>query len=144
MDTKSTTLAFSALVSILVNTVSPFIIGLLVVMTCDYVTGVAKAVMNGEYRSGTAVRGIFKKLCYLFLVVGGMGVDVALYYYSLSGMGVQPSFYVTTTLSVWLLINDFLSVIYNMEGMGVKLPKSIKRLLMRGKENLDDDDSPKE
>lgn len=128
MESKTTTLAFSALLSLLITNIMPFIAALAVVMTCDYVTGIVKAVIKGTYKGRLAVRGIFKKLCYLLVLVGGMGVDIAVYYYTAQD---TPIFYISTTMAVWLIMNDFISILLNLEKIGIKMPKFLKEYLAK-------------
>lgn len=115
-------LSVSALLSLMLKCTFPFIISLLVIMSCDYATGILKSVIKHNYSSSVAVKGIVKKLGYVFITIGAMGADTALYYYSQQQ---EPIFYLTTTICIWLITNDFLSTVLNIEAMGVKLPKAI-------------------
>lgn len=122
MDNKIELLSVSALLSLMLKSTFPYIISLLVIMTCDYATGIIKSLIKHNYNSSVAVKGIIKKLGYVFITIGAMGADTALYYYSQQE---TPIFYLTTTICIWLITNDFLSTILNIEAMGVKLPKAI-------------------
>lgn len=107
----------------------------MVIMTCDYATGIIKSLVKHNYNSSVAVKGIIKKLGYVFITIGAMGADTALYYYSQQE---TPVFYLTTTICIWLITNDFLSTILNIEAMGVKMPKVITDYIKKIRGDKDD------
>lgn len=137
MESKVEIISLSALLSIMLKLTFPYIIALLIVMSCDYATGLINAVLKHRYNSSIAVKGIAKKLSYIFIAVGAMGADIAIYYY---GQQETPIFYLTTTICFWLIANDFLSIIMNLETMGVKIPKFISDYIKRLRGDKNDRD----
>lgn len=128
MNDRAELLMLSALIGLLWKTMLPFIIALLLVMTCDYLTGIIRSVINGEYKAKIAVRGILKKFGYILIICAAAGVDITLYYQT----GLEtPVFYVSNTLAVWFTVNDFISIMVNLESLGVKMPKFLKEYLQK-------------
>lgn len=106
----------------------PFVIALLIVMSCDYLTGIIRSVLKGTYKAKIAIRGILKKFGYILIIVAAAGVDITLYYQT----GLEtPVFYVSNTLAVWFTVNDFISVMVNLESLGVKMPKFLREYLQK-------------
>lgn len=125
---KQELMLLSALIGLLLRTMLPFVIALLIVMTCDYLTGILNAVLKGTYKANIAIKGILKKFGYVLIIVAAAGVDIALYYQT--GVS-EPVFYVSNTLAVWFTINDFISIMLNLESLGVKMPKFLQDYLQK-------------
>ena len=94
-------------------------------MLADYVTGMVKAWETASLSSRVGVVGIVKKLCYLFAVCAGAGAD-----YVLSLMGENNDFVcpVACMVAVWLIINEMISILENLQCVGVPLPDFLLRL----------------
>lgn len=102
------------------------IIVLMAVMVIDYITGMVSAWHNAELSSKKGVFGIIKKLCYLALVCVGMGVDW-LIYSGMTQIGITMSYTVFfgILVAIWLIINELISILENLNRIGVPLPKFI-------------------
>lgn len=96
---------------------------LIIFNAVDYLTGMAAAWHNKELSSRIGIIGIIKKVCYLVVVVAGMGVD---YIISLAGglfgYDLTKVFAVALIVTVWLILNELLSIIENLDEIGVPVP----------------------
>lgn len=123
--------AISALLCYLDVMAVPIVV-LCVVMIFDYVTGMIAAWNTKTLSSKKGVFGIVKKICYLFLVCVGMGVDW-LIYSGLRQVGVEWNYtiFFGVLVTVWLVINELISVLENLKKIGVPLPKFLVTLIKR-------------
>lgn len=101
-------------------------------MLLDYGTGVAAAWKNKELSSRIGLLGIVKKVGYLAVVAVGMVVDYVL---SISGerLGVELPManYFGLLVTVWLIINECISVLENADVLELPVPAFVERLLER-------------
>ena len=98
----------------------------------DYATGLAKAYSAGELSSRVGIRGILKKLGYLVIVaVAGMLDWLIRYGAAALGWEWAPEFLVSSVVIVWLIINELLSILENVEAIGVPVPAFLRKLLGR-------------
>ena len=95
-------------------------------------TGLAKAYSAGELSSRVGIRGILKKLGYLVIVaVAGMLDWLIRYGAAALGWEWAPEFLVSSVVIVWLIINELLSILENVEAIGVPVPAFLRKLLGR-------------
>ena len=108
------------------------VIVLCAVMVLDYVTGMVAAWKKKNLDSKKGVFGIVKKICYLALVCVGMGVDW-LIYSGLKQVGVEWSYtiFFGVLVTVWLIINELISILENLKKIGVPLPNFLTTLIKR-------------
>ena len=108
------------------------VIVLCAVMVLDYVTGMVAAWKKKNLDSKKGVFGIVKKICYLALVCVGMGVDW-LIYSGLKQVGVEWSYtiFFGVLVTVWLIINELISILENLKKIGVPLPNFLTALIRR-------------
>lgn len=101
---------------------------LILLMICDYISGMAYAFINHELCSGKGIRGIVKKLCYLIAVAASMGVD-----WVISSVNVvsENTCAVAMLVTVWLIINEIISILENISKMGIPLPKFLYKIIER-------------
>ena len=105
---------------------------LVAAMMLDYATGLAKAYSAGELSSRVGIRGILKKLGYLVIVaVAGMLDWLIRYGAAALGWEWAPEFLVSSVVIVWLIINELLSILGNVEAIGVPVPAFLRKLLGR-------------
>jgi toxin secretion/phage lysis holin len=89
---------------------------LLLMMVVDIVSGLLKGAQNKRLKSAIMSMGIIKKGAILLSVAFGYILDNAI-------NGGQPVF---STMMTWLAIgNEGLSVIENLQAMGVKIPTAV-------------------
>ena len=114
------------------------IIVLMTVMVIDYITGMVSAWHNAELSSKKGVFGIIKKLCYLALVCVGMGVDW-LIYSGMTQVGITMNYTVFfgILVAIWLIINELISILENLNRIGVQLPKFITVIVKKLKNTVE-------
>lgn len=115
---------------------------LVAVMLLDYLTGMASAARSKKLSSSVGVLGILKKAGYLALVAVGMVVD-----YLLSsalvhiGIHLQINYCFGMIITIWLIINELISILENLGEMNIPLPgfliKMIKSLKSKVEDNVD-------
>lgn len=121
---------------------------LAVVMVIDYVTGMAGAAYSGKLSSRVGVLGILKKAGYLALVAVGMVADYLIGSALLKiGIDLQINYCFGMIITVWLIINELISILENLGELDVPLPvflvniiKSLKNKVEEKAENKPDDD----
>ena len=103
---------------------------LIAFMIIDYATGLASAWMTKTLSSREGVIGIIKKVCYLVVVLVGMGVD---YIVSLAaglfGYDLSKFFTIALIVVIWLILNEFISILENLNEMSVPLPGFLCKII---------------
>ncbi|WHH59182.1 phage holin family protein [Petroclostridium sp. X23] len=107
-----------------VNAFIPLFVILFFSLIGDYTTGMTAAGMNGELSSRKGWKGIIKKLYYGIAVAVGFGVDYIVQYLA-KGIGLQVSIpvFFGILVTVWLILNEWVSMLENLAKIGVPLPK---------------------
>lgn len=100
------------------------VILLVLSMLLDYTTGLLAASHRGNaitsYRS---INGIAKKVCSLLLVAVGLILDCLVMYARESfGLPFPWSFILAAVIAVWLTVNEIVSILENVQDIGVHLP----------------------
>ncbi|MEG0852339.1 MAG: phage holin family protein [Angelakisella sp.] len=97
----------------------------------DYWTGIAAAPYRGEKRSSAkGYHGIVKKICIWVLVWMGAAVDGLLAYTANTvGIALPFHFLVASAVAIWLICNEFVSILENMGDIGVELPDFLMTLV---------------
>lgn len=121
------------------NIIAIPIIVLTVAMLVDYITGMAAAYVNAELSSRRGIKGIFKKLGYYSLVCVGVTLDYILCS-GLAQIGINNGTNILFGLivTVWLIINELISILENLSRLDVPIPKFLKSVVERLKNNVDD------
>lgn len=120
---------------------------LAVVMVIDYVTGMAGAAYSGKLSSRVGVFGILKKAGYLALVAVGMVADYLIGSALLKiGVDLQINYCFGMIITIWLIINELISILENLGELDVPLPgflvniiKSLKNKVEERAESKPDD-----
>ena len=117
------------------------IVMLIFAMIIDYITGMSAAWYNSELSSKKGIKGIVKKVSYLALVVVAMIIDW------LISQGLQQinldlhySVFFAVLVTVWLIINELISVLENLSRIGVPIPNFMKKLIDRLKTTVEKGD----
>ena len=97
----------------------------------DYLTGIMAALSRGEkISSEIGFRGITKKVGQWLLVVIGYIVDVMIEY---AGHAISEEFTIPIIVSVcvasWLVFNEVISILENLNEMGVPIPKFLVNIV---------------
>lgn len=134
---KTTLAALLAAIAAYSKVIAVPILALILFMAADYITGMTSAYLKGELSSKVGFRGILKKLCYMFAVAAGIGID-----YICSSALDEAGFpgnvcFFGLLVTIWLILNEILSVLENLDKIGVPVPGFIKAVTGRLKQNVE-------
>lgn len=115
----------------------PFIV-LAIAMAIDYITGLIYAKKTTGLDSRVGIFGIVKKLCYIALVGVGAIVDYLLYA-GMAQIGVESNCTMAFGLlvTIWLIINELISILENLGKIGVPLPSFLTNMISRLKNTVE-------
>ena len=121
--------AMGTLASYFLKLLVPLIL-LAVLMAVDYFTGVAKAWMKKELSSRVGVIGFLKKIGYL-VIIGVAGAMDFLFSYGLESVGIDYKlpFLFASIVTIWLIINECISILENVAAFGGPVPPFVTKLL---------------
>ena len=112
---------------------------LVAVMLLDYATGMADAWAARELSSKTGILGIVKKLCYLIAVAVAVVVDWVIQSVAAKAGLELGSFYAFGLLvTVWLILNELISILENLSALGVPLPEFLMRVIEKLKKTAEE------
>lgn len=118
----------------LINRVMGLLIALAVLTLVDYITGVVNASQNGVLSSKKGFQGIIRKLCYVAVIIVAMILDF-LISFTTGSLGIEfTSAYVTAIVTLWLCANEAISILENINGMGVDFPKFLAKAFSKVKD----------
>ena len=121
------------------NVLAVPLVVLVAVMLIDWITGLAGASATGKLNSRVGVVGIVKKVCYLALVAVGMVVDYLISSALVSiGISLQINYCFGMIITVWLIINELISILENLKRLGIPLPDFLVKIVSRLKNNVED------
>ena len=141
-DDRSIQMIFSAAITALISYLGVIAIPVTVLMAAmiiDYVTGMAAAWHTKKLSSKKGLSGIIKKISYLALVCVGMGVDW-LIYSGLKQVGIidlNYTIFFGLLVTIWLIINELISILENLGSIGVPLPKFLFAVIKRLKNHTE-------
>ena len=135
IEGKSVQAAFAAAVSAVtcyLGILAVPIVLLLIAMIIDYVTGMISAWHKAELSSKKGIKGIAKKVLYFVLVTVGMVVDWSVMYW-LSSFGVVEvyKFSFGAVVAFWLIMDELISILENLEALKVPVPKFLTKVVKR-------------
>lgn len=126
---ETTKICFTAIGGYLgfyLGSIDAFIYTLLAFVVADYVTGVLRAGVEKKLSSRVGFKGIAKKIM-IFIVVGVANLcDVNL----IKGDGTM----IRTAIIFFYIANEGLSILENSMAIGLPVPKKLKDMLVRFKE----------
>ena len=116
------------------------VIVLVCIMLIDYITGMISAWVNAELSSKKGIIGIVKKICYLFAIAAAMGIDW-LIYSGMTQIGIQLDYtiFFGVLVTIWLIINEIISILENLAKIGVPLPKFLMNVIKRLKTTVEEE-----
>lgn len=132
----------TTLVGALMSALGILAIPVLLLVSCniiDYVTGLIAAKYRDEaVNSYKGIRGIAKKICMWLLVVVGVIVDELLKYASNTvGIILPFTFLVACIVAIWLVCNELISILENINDIGVKLPPFLQPIVKNLKNQVE-------
>lgn len=129
--------ALAALISYLGIVAVPVTV-LVFAMIIDYITGMISAWHSSELSSKKGIFGIIKKTSYLALVCVGMGVDWLIYSgIKQVGIDLDYTIFFGLLVTIWLIINELISILENLGSIGVPLPKFLFAVIKRLKNHTE-------
>ena len=112
---------------------------LVAVMVLDYVTGMADAWAARQLSSKTGLLGIVKKLCYLVAVAVAVVVDWVIQSVAAKAGLDMGNFYAFGLLvTVWLILNELISILENLSTLGVPLPEFLMKIIEKLKKTAEE------
>ena len=95
------------------------------------VTGLMASKYRAEdINSYKSIRGIFKKVSmWLLVVVGAIIDEMLLYASSTIGWKSPVTFLIACIVAMWLICNEIISILENIQDMGVKIPAFLQPLV---------------
>ena len=109
-----------------------FMYTLIAFIVIDYIMGFMCAIVDKKLSSEVGFRGIFKKICILFLVGVANMIDV-----NVIGQGAV----LRTAVIFFYLSNEGVSILENAGRLGLPIPQKLRDVLAQLK---DEDDKPEE
>lgn len=96
----------------------------------DYATGLCAAkYRDEEIKSYKSVRGIIKKVCMWLLVAVGAMTDWLLKFAAENaGVTIKLHFVAASVVAVWLIANEIISILENINDIGVAMPSFLLKL----------------
>lgn len=129
--------AASALLCYLQAMLIPLVI-LVVVMTADYISGLIKAYIKNELSSRIGKIGILRKLSYFLVIITAAVCDWLIFKgLRLVNVEIRLTYYMGVLVTVWLIINELISILENLGAVGVPLPGFLQKLISRLKQTVD-------
>lgn len=112
---------------------------LVAVMLIDYVTGMAAASYTKQLNSRIGVMGILKKAGYIALVAVGMVVDYLIASALVQiGVNIQINYCFGMIITIWLIINELISILENLGELNIPLPKFLVDMIKTLKGKVED------
>ena len=112
---------------------------LVAVMLIDYVTGMAAASYTKQLNSRIGVMGIVKKAGYIALVAVGMVVDYLITSALVQiGVNIQINYCFGMIITIWLIINELISILENLGELNIPLPKFLVDMIKSLKSKVED------
>lgn len=135
-------LIFTSIWSLLASILGVLFIPVLLLVGCnviDYGTGLAAAkYRNQQLDSYKGFRGIAKKICMWLLVLVGAIIDQLLKYAGTTvGITMPFTFLVSCIVAVWLICNELISILENINDIGVALPPFLEKLVKNIKSQVE-------
>ena len=125
------TVALAAVAAYFKEIAVPLVI-LVLVMMADYITGLAAAWYKKELSSRVGIAGILKKIGYLFGVAVAVVADWIIRTAGTKiGVDLGEFYLFGLLVTVWMILNECISILENIAVLGVPLPKFLAELVSR-------------
>lgn len=125
----------------------PVVLLLTLLMITDYISGMLASKKealdhpnnkNYGWNSKKSLIGIYKKAGYIFIILVAVSTDYILYKLSIEiGLQFNQKTMFGLLVSIWLIINELISILENAGRMGAKLPEFLKRVLAELQSSID-------
>lgn len=120
--------------SALAATLGALVLPLLLMIVCnvmDWVSGLLAAPHRGQKISSDLAReGMVRKIGLWLLVVVGVIIDqLLLYLTGTFNIDVHVKFLVACVVTIWIICNELLSILENLNDIGVLVPKFLRPII---------------
>ena len=110
----------------------PILMLLMFVMVVDYSTGMIKARYLGEIESRKGMWGVIKKAMYAVVVAVAMVSDwVIINMAERVGINIPLTTFFGLLVAIWLILNEFISILENLIKLEVPIPPFLRSLVSR-------------
>lgn len=112
---------------------------LAVVMAVDYISGLARAWVKSELSSRVGIVGIIKKVAYLLAVIVAIVVDWVIQTAGAKmGVDLGAFYFFGLLVTIWLILNECISILENVSEIGVPLPAFLLKLIEKLKKTVEE------
>ncbi len=110
----------------------------------DYITGLAAVrYRKQQISSYTSIKGITKKVCmWLLIVVGAIIDQLILYACAEIGFKTPFTFAIACVVAIWLICNEIISILENINDIGVPMPAFMNKVVQSIKSQIEDRTGP--
>ena len=111
---------------------------LILAMALDYLSGMTRAWMQRELSSKVGVIGVVKKLCYMLGIAVAVMVDFVIQIAAeQTSLDLSGCYFCALLVIVWLILNECISILENIDKIGVPVPDFLMSLVKRLKSNTE-------
>ena len=137
---KAVCTAVFAILSALLGALAIPVILMVLCNIIDYVTGLmASKYRKEDINSYKSIKGIFKKVAMWLLVVVGAVIDQMLLYASEAvGLSLPFAFLIACIVALWIICNEIISILENIQDMGVRIPAFLVPLVKNIRSQVED------
>ena len=130
---KIAIIGFFAIISSMLGTLAIPVYVLVACNVLDYITGITAAgVQKQQISSYKGIIGIAKKVFMWLLIVVGVFVDVMLQYmFNSLNIPIALPFVVGCIVACWLVFNEIISILENLNDIGVPMPPFLMPIVKR-------------
>lgn len=136
---KAVFTAVFAFISSLLGVLAIPVILMVLCNIIDYATGLmASPYRKQDINSYKSIKGIMKKICMWLLVIVGAIVDELIIYASDTvGYSIPFTFLVACVVAIWIICNEIISILENIQDMGVNIPSFLMPLVKNIKSQVE-------
>lgn len=124
-----------AMFGFIMSAITEVILALVVLMILDYLTGMIASYQEKDWESNIAIKGVIKKVGYIFLMLITVLFDYVLLNVG-EVLGITFSFIglFTFLVACWLISTELISIAENLGRMGVPIPSFLKKAFKKLKD----------
>lgn len=127
-----------AVFSFMYNAITEVIIVFALLMFIDYITGMIASYIEKDWDSQIAIKGVIKKVGYIFLLLISILFDyVLLNIGNILGFTISFIGIFTLLVACWLISTELISIVENLGRMGVPIPNFLKKAFKRLKDTTE-------
>ena len=133
----------TTIMGVLSSLLGALFVPVLLLVACniiDYATGLMAAPYrkDGKISSYKSFRGILKKISmWILVIVGSLMDQMVTYTASMFGWRNPVSFLIACLVAIWLVCNEIISILENVQDVGLQLPKWMLPLVKHIKSQAD-------